>query len=140
MRSVGEPRLRLHRQQPIRISAESVTLAIASLIVAILVALIILIWVTESNEDPIIAITRDRAIQEARGQYYVPFTVINEGGKTAEAVAIVAELKINGQVEETGEQEIDFLSSQEKEEGVFIFKRDPQAGELTIRASGYKLP
>lgn len=140
MRSAREPRLRLHRQQLLHISAESVTLAIASLIVATLVALIIFIWITESDEDPIIAIIRDQAIHEAQGQYYVPFTVANEGGKTAEAVAIVAELKINGQVEESGEQEIDFLSSQEKEEGVFIFKHNPQAGELTIRASGYKLP
>lgn len=140
MRSVEEPRLRLHRQQPIRISAETVTLAIASLLVAVLVALIIFIWITESDEDPVIAITRDQAIYEVRGQYYVPFTVTNEGGKTAEAVVIVAELKANGEVEESGEQEIDFLSSKEEEEGLFIFNQDPKTRELVIRASGYKMP
>jgi uncharacterized protein (TIGR02588 family) len=52
----------------------------------------------------------------------------------------MAELQMNGDVEETGDLQIDFLSSGEKEEGAFIFRSDPRQGQLTIRVAGYKLP
>ncbi|MBD0334029.1 MAG: TIGR02588 family protein [Cyanobacteria bacterium Co-bin13] len=128
------------RQRPLHLSAESVTFAIASLIVAILVGLVLFIWATQSNEDPILAVNRNGDIHAEQGYYYVPFSVTNIGGGTAEAVEIVAELRRNGEVEEEGQQQIDFLSSQEEQEGVFIFENDPGQGELTLRASGYRLP
>lgn len=128
------------RQRPMHLSAEWVTFAIASLIVAVLIGLILFMWVTESQEDPILAISQTEAIHQERGAYYVPFTVTNVGGGTAEAVAVVAELRIDGQVAEAGEQQIDFLSSREEQAGVFIFKTNPKTGTLTLRASGYKLP
>lgn len=53
--------------------------------------------------------------------YYVPFEVVNTGGNTAESVQIMAELLIDGKITETGEQQIDFLSSGKSEEGAFIF-------------------
>lgn len=134
------PHRGLRRQKPFEVSAETVTFAIASLIVAVLIGLVIFIWVTESHEDPILAVTRDEAIEEHRGSYYIPFTVTNEGGGTAEAVEVVAELRVNGEVEETGQQMIDFLSSREEEEGVFIFRNNPANGELSIRAASYKMP
>jgi uncharacterized protein (TIGR02588 family) len=43
-------------------------------------------------------------------------------------------------VEESGEQQIDFLASGEKEEGAFVFSRDPRQGELVMRVASYKLP
>lgn len=135
------PQRSLHRaQESFEVSAEMVTFAIASLIVAVLIGLVIFVWVTESHEDPILAVTRDEAIEEHRGAYYVPFTVTNEGGGTAEAVEIVAELRLNGEIEETGQQMIDFLSSKEEEEGVFIFRTNPADGDLSVRAASYKMP
>ncbi|MBD0269862.1 MAG: TIGR02588 family protein [Cyanobacteria bacterium Co-bin8] len=128
------------RQRPLHISAEVVTFAIASLIVAILVGLVLFIWATQSNEDPILAVNRNGDIHAERGYYYVPFSVTNVGGGTAEAVEIVAELRRNGEIEEEGQQQIDFLSSQEEQEGVFIFEHDPGQRELILRASGYRLP
>jgi uncharacterized protein (TIGR02588 family) len=65
---------------------------------------------------------------------------VNKGDETAESVQILAELKISNKIEETGEQQIDFLSSGEQEEGAFIFTQDPRQGQLKIRVAGYKLP
>jgi uncharacterized protein (TIGR02588 family) len=53
---------------------------------------------------------------------------------------VIAELRINGEVEESGEQQIDFLASGEMEEGAFVFSRDPRKGELVVRVASYKLP
>jgi uncharacterized protein (TIGR02588 family) len=39
-------------------------------------------------------------------------------------VQIIAQLKTREKVEETGDLQIDFLSSGEKEEGVFVFNQD----------------
>ena len=40
----------------------------------------------------------------------------------------------------TGEQQIDFLSGGEIEEGAFIFSHHPQEGKLIVRVASYKLP
>jgi uncharacterized protein (TIGR02588 family) len=53
---------------------------------------------------------------------------------------VIAELRINGKIEEVGEQQIDFLSSGETEEGAFVFSRDPRNVELVVRVASYKLP
>jgi uncharacterized protein (TIGR02588 family) len=123
-----------------RISAEWITIAISSLIVAVLIGLILLTWVTKDDRPPILSITTPEAIRQEQGYYYVPFTVKNDGGGTAESVQVIGELRINGQVEEQGEQQIDFLSSREEEEGAFVFSRNPAAGDLVIRVASYKLP
>lgn len=139
MKQTNSFRRRSSAQKPLRISAETITFAIASCIVAVLVGLVLFVWATENPADPILTVSSGSPYTE-QGAYYVPFTVTNVGGGTAEAVEIVAELQQNSQVIETGQQQIDFLSSQEAESGVFIFEHDPQAAELSIRASGYKLP
>lgn len=106
---------------------------------AAIVGLVIYEWVTESNQPPILSISR-QDIRAAEGQFYVPFTVTNKGGLTAEAVQVSGELQIEGQPTEIGEQQIDFLSRGEQQEGAFIFNHDPNQGELTVRVASYKLP
>lgn len=124
----------------LRIHAECVTLAIASLIVAVLIGLVLFIWITQDNSPPVIQIKREAEIRQELQQYYVPFIVTNTGGSTAEAVQVIGELRLKGEVAETGEQQIDFLSSGEEEEGAFVFDENPAKGEVTIRVASYKLP
>ncbi|MBD3882714.1 TIGR02588 family protein [Phormidium tenue FACHB-886] len=121
------------------ISAEQVTFAIAALIVVSLVGLVIFSWVTQSKQPPILSI-RSEAVREAQGQFYIPYSVTNDGGETAESVQVLGELEINGKVAEAGEQQIDFLSGGETEEGAFIFRQDPRKGNLTLRVASYSLP
>jgi len=123
-----------------RVAAEVITFAVASLIVAILIGLILFLWVTQDSQPPALSVTMEDAVRQVQGKYYVPFTVTNAGGGTAESVQVVGELRVDGEVAESGEQEVDFLSSGEKEEGAFIFNRNPADADLSIRVTSYKLP
>lgn len=127
-------------KQPQRSPAEWTTFGIATSILAAIVGLVLYNWVNDKDRPPILSVTPNAEIRQAQGQFYVPFEITNSGGETAESVQIIAELRVNGEVEETGEQNIDFLSGGEKEEGAFIFSRNPREGELVLRVASYKLP
>lgn len=122
-----------------RTFAEKVSFSISLFVVSIIVFLICYTWVTGDNNPPVLSVTLDSNTREIDGQYYVPFTVTNSGGQTAETVEIVAQLS-SSQSMETGRQQIDFLSRQEKQSGEFMFDRDPQQGKLLVRVASYKLP
>jgi uncharacterized protein (TIGR02588 family) len=126
-------------RRKLRLSAEWITFTINLFLVLVLVGLVLLVWFTADNQPPILSV-KGSSIQHLQGQYYVPFTVTNTGGGTAESVQVLGELAIDGRVEETGEQQLDFLSAGEAQEGAFVFSQDPQKGELTIRVASYKLP
>lgn len=130
---------RSRKSRAIKIKPEQVTFAIAALIVAALVGLVLLSWVSQSNQPPMFSI-QPQPLRESQGQYYLPFSITNQGGQTATSVQVIGELKLNGKVEETGEQQIDFLSGNETAEGAFIFSQDPRTAEVVIRAASYGLP
>lgn len=125
--------------QPPRSSLEWVTFSIASVVLAGVVGLVGFVWVTKSAEPPIVTITAKEPLQDANGQFYLPFEVINTGGETATSVQVMAELQIGDQVE-VGDQQIDFLSVGETEEGAFVFSQNPEQGTLTLRVASYALP
>lgn len=129
----------LSRKRSRTISTEWITFTIASLIVAVLVGLVLFSWATQGDQPPVLAVRPGSEIRSEAGQFYVPFTVTNTGGATAESVQVIGELRLDDQ-SETGEQQIDFLSKGEEEEGAFVFSRDPRQGDLTIRIASYKLP
>ncbi|GFE68814.1 TIGR02588 family protein [Chroococcus sp. FPU101] len=121
------------------IPAEWVTFAIALLIVLSMIGLVLYTWLTQDKQPPVLSITRSE-IRETQGQFYIPFKVTNTGGETAESVQVLGEFLLNGEIEESGEQQIDFLSGGESQEGAFIFTRNPQNGEIVLRVASYKLP
>lgn len=127
-------------QKSPRSPAEWTTFCIALFILAVIIGLVIYKWLTQKNQPPVLSVTRSSEIREAQGQFYVPFSVKNTGGQTAESVQVIAQLRINGEIEEDGEQQIDFLASGEMEEGAFVFSRDPRNVELIIRVASYKSP
>ena len=120
--------------------AEKLSSMIAALIVITLLGLVIYSWRTGKDTAPILNLIETETIRQEQGQFYVPFTVKNEGGKTAESVQIIGELYLKGEIIESGEQEIDYLSGGESASGAFIFSQNPQQGELKIRVASYKLP
>lgn len=121
-------------------SAEKVSFFVSLFIVATIVALIGYTWLTGDTNPPTLSVTTGTDIREAQRQYYVPFTVSNLGGSTAESVEVTARLLLNDGNIETGSQQIDFLSRKEQRNGEFIFTHDPQQGQLIIRVASYKLP
>lgn len=122
-----------------RSPAEWTTFGIATVIVAAIAGLVVWDWLTAQNQPPILTVSQTGAVRTVADQFYVPFTITNSGGETAEAVQVMADLQLNGE-EETGEQQIDFLSAGETAEGAFIFSQNPQQGVLTLRVASYKLP
>ncbi|MBD2035388.1 TIGR02588 family protein [Leptolyngbya sp. FACHB-321] len=129
-----------NQPQP-RSRAELITFGIASLLLATVVGLVGYTWLDEQQQQPpLLSVLNTEPIRAAKGQFYVPITVTNSGGDTAESVHVLAELRIGGTIVETGTLEIDFLSSKEEAEGAFIFSRDPRQGQLSLRVASYKLP
>lgn len=127
-------------QHEYRSFVEWVTFTAASFILTVIVGLVGYSWLNDKNQPPIVSVINKQRIRQIDGQFYVPFEVVNNSGDTAESVQIMAELEINGKVTETGEQNIDFLSGGESEEGAFVFSHNPHQGKLTIRVASYKLP
>ena len=102
-------------QQPPRSRAELITFSIASFILATVVGLVGYTWLDEQQQQPpLLSVLNTEPIRAAEGQFYVPVTVTNSGGDTAESVHVLAELRIGGTIVETGTLEIDFLSSKEE--------------------------
>jgi uncharacterized protein (TIGR02588 family) len=120
--------------------AEWISFGIATLILVAIAGLVIFDWLTTKQQPPILVVTHNNSVRAAQGQFYVPFTVSNLGGSTAESVQVVASLQIHEKVKESGDQQIDFLAGGEKEEGAFIFSHDPRRGQLILRVASYKLP
>ncbi|PZO11510.1 MAG: TIGR02588 family protein [Leptolyngbya foveolarum] len=122
-----------------RSTAEQISFIIASALLVAILGIVGYLWVSDRNQDPP-ALAVSSHLEPRQGKYYVPFTVINTGGETATTVQVIAELRINGEVVEGGDQTIDFLSRQEEAKGAFIFIRDPCSGELTVRVASYTAP
>jgi uncharacterized protein (TIGR02588 family) len=128
------------QEQSGRSFVEWLTFSIAAAILCAVTGLVMYVWLGKQNQPPILSIAYEKTIRESDGQFYVPFVLENKGGETVESVHIVAKLKTNNGIEESGEQEIDFLSSGEVQNGSFIFSKNPSKGQMTIRVTGYKLP
>ncbi len=127
-------------QQQGRTLAEWVTFGIATALLLGVGGLVLYLWFGVPQTPPVITISQTGDTREVAGQYYVPFTVRNTGGGTADAVKVHAELRIGDQVVEESEQQFDFLSGGETEEGAFVFDQDPRSGELKMGVDSYKLP
>ncbi|MBE9109624.1 TIGR02588 family protein [Nodosilinea sp. LEGE 07298] len=123
-----------------RSAAEWVTFMVALIILLGLVGLIFFDWQTNQNQPPAFAVTVSEAARVTDGQYYVPFAITNTGGRIARMVQVTAELNTAGADDETGEQQIDFLSGHETKAGSFVFTHDPQGGNLVVRVASYRLP
>ena len=120
--------------------AEWVSLGVSSTLLAVVLGQVVYLWVSDRHQQPSILQVSRSEIRESEGDFYVPFEVTNIGGETAESVQVVAELQVDGVVVESGEQIVDFLSSQEKVDGAFVFSQNPQQGDLVIRVASYQKP
>jgi uncharacterized protein (TIGR02588 family) len=118
-----------------RSAAEWVTFMVASIIL-----LICFDWQANQNRPPAFTVVVSEAVRVTDGRYYVPFAITNTGGRIARMVQVTAELHTAGADDETGEQQIDFLSGHETKAGSFVFTHAPQAGELVVRVASYRLP
>ncbi|HIK30798.1 MAG TPA: TIGR02588 family protein [Oscillatoriales cyanobacterium M59_W2019_021] len=133
-------KIRSKSKRKSRTFAEKVTFVFSVLVVSILVSLVLIVWIFKGERPPVLEIARNGEIRAVNGQFYVPFVLTNEGGENVENVQVVGDLEIDGKTEESGEQSMDFLSAGEREEGAFIFHRNPEDGRVMLRVASYKVP
>lgn len=120
--------------------AEWISFFVATLILAVLVGLIVFDWRVNQTRPPAFQVEITESARVTDGRYYVPFAIQNTGGRIARTVQVTAELVLDDEATETGEQQIDFLSGNERKRGIFVFTHNPQEGELIIRVASYGLP
>jgi uncharacterized protein (TIGR02588 family) len=130
---------RLPRSRP-----EWVTFVVSCAVLAVIVALIASQAVGAFRPATPVA-ERRGAVSRVEGRFVVPVMVTNLGDETAQNVQIVAEFQA-GDIVETGDQSIDFLSGGEAVTVYFVFDNDPDAlsqdgsTPLRIKVSGYTEP
>lgn len=127
-------------KRPPRSLAEWISFSISLFIVGVIATLVLYIWATDRDRPAALNLNQNEPIRETDGQFYVPFEIANSGGETVESVQVIAELQVAGEVIESGDLQVDFLSQGEKESGVFVFSQDPRKGQLVLRVSSYKVP
>ncbi len=121
-----------------RSTAEWTTLAISIILILGLLALVTYVSMTGGHEPPIVeARPLDQEIRHEGESYYLPVSVTNRGGRTAQEVVIQAELAGSDGSSEASEFTLDFLAGGETREGTAVFATDPLAGELTIDVASF---
>lgn len=120
--------------------AEWVSFGFAAVILIFVAGLVFYLWWSFPSTPPVVTVVQTGVVRRVGTQFYVPFTITNSGGLTAESVTVRAELNAGGEVVVESEQEFTFLSGGETEQGEFVFEHDPRAGELRLYIGGYRLP
>lgn len=124
-----------------RTSAERITLTTSLLILVGIIGLAAWTSSRTGNDPPSIEVTTHlEDIRESAGVYYLPISILNSGGQTAQDVTISAELTaVDGTVEDA-EVTITFLAGGEQERAEIVFTSDPREGELTVAPSSLAYP
>lgn len=124
--------------RPARTVAEWVTFAVSVAILLVLVGLIA-VEAGEPDRPALPRVVETGPVERQGDAFLVPVTVRNEGGATAEAVQVVAELTIGDEVTEA-DQTVEFLARDETAEVAFVFAQDPAGGTLDVRVTGFTVP
>jgi uncharacterized protein (TIGR02588 family) len=119
-----------------RTNAEWVSLAISLLLLAAIVATVIYLWMSSSNDPARFQVDRGMVRNEA-GQFYLPITIKNDGDKTGAQVAVEGRLT-TGNGDETTTTTFDFVPGRSRAEGVLIFSSDPT--DASVRVMSYQEP
>lgn len=125
---------------PLGGTPERVTFAVAVVILLGLAGGIGYLWI-QPREPAIVTVEQVGPLRSSGTQRYVTGEVRNSGDETAEAVQVVAEVTVDGEVVAEGEQLVDFLSGGETEEVVFVFDDGGSPNvEPELRVASYTVP
>jgi uncharacterized protein (TIGR02588 family) len=126
---------------PQRTTAERITLAISTLILVSILGLAG--WASIRSGDDLPTIDVDVHLAEVRQtgpDYYIPISITNAGGLTAQDVVVTGELHSGADTPEVAEIIITFLAGGETENAEFIFSTDPREGNLIVRPTSFMHP
>lgn len=120
-----------------RTLAEWVSLGVALLLLTGVIGAVIVLWVTSSDRPVRLKVAVGAARYED-GQYYVPFSVINDSSKTVAQVAVEGSLK-EGK-EETAATTFNFIPARSKTQGVLIFNNVKHPLEAKVHVTSFQQP
>jgi len=121
--------------QPARSTAEWLSLGLSLAIVLTIAGLVVYAHLTGSTEPALISVQpRLEGVRSADGLFYLPLSITNAGGETAESLAVTVSLA-TGSAAETAEVTLPFLAEGESVEAIVAFQQDPAAGELSVTLS-----
>lgn len=124
-----------------RTTAERVTLLVSSLVLVGLVSLVVWANARTGDAPPDIRVEAHiEQVRESETGYYVPITITNTGGNTAQNATVTGELTLSDGSTESGDVTIDFLAGGETEQATLVFSQDPSEGELTLMPVSYQIP
>lgn len=113
---------------------------IGALVLVLMVGYLLYDAFDAGGEKPVDIVLEQGAFAEQSAGWRVPILVRNVGDRPAAAVELRAELELaSGEVEEAA-LTLDFLPPRGSVEAAFLFKRNPNGGELRLRAVGYLRP
>ncbi len=121
-----------------RTTAEWASLGITLLLLASVIGTVITLWV-KSSDDPVrfrIAVGKGRFEE---GQYYLPFSIVNDSNRTAAQVAVEGRAGVDDK-EETATTVFSYIASQEKAEGVLVFSEVKEATNVKVRVVSFQRP
>lgn len=122
-------------------TAERVTLVISVLILATILAIAGWSYSDQgANPARINVETHLDQVRVEQSGYYLPLTVTNTGGLTAQDVVVSGELVIGNQPPEEAEITITFLAGGESEKAYLIFQEDPSVGDVSVVITSYLEP
>lgn len=122
-----------------KVTPERATFAAAAAILLGLAGAIGFLWV-EARDPASLIVEQVGEVRVVERQSYLTAEVQNTGDDTAQAVQVIAELIVDGEVVADGEQAIDYLSGGEIEQIVFIFDRPAPGADTELRVASYKVP
>lgn len=113
-----------------RTTAEWVSLALSTLLLACVAGTVIFLWLNPSNKPARFRVERG-AIRQEESHYYLPVKVKNEGDATGAQVTVEGKLKGAGG-EETASTTFDFIPARSSAEGILVFNADPTQAEVSV--------
>lgn len=124
--------------EPQRSTAERVTSVISLLVLVTTFALAGWANANSGEGPPVIEVEAQMdKVRETESGFYLPITVTNTGGLTAQDVVVTGELDTGEGEPETADITITFLSGSEKETAELVFTTDPNEGDFTIGPTSF---
>jgi uncharacterized protein (TIGR02588 family) len=94
---------------------------------------------TRDRSPPDVRVVVERVLELDNG-YLVQFRAFNQGGSPAAQLTIEGEVAGPDGSAEASEAVLDYLPARSDRAGGLVFSRDPRAGQLSLRATGYAEP
>lgn len=129
------------QQSARRSIAEWVTLLVSSALVLGLVALTSYLFLTAPTDPAAMTVEPQMGeVYQSGRRFYVPVTVTNTGGQTAEEVRVLVTLTDAAGARESSEFQIQFLAGGGLSRGVVSFGGDPRTEQLAAAVVSFLEP